>query len=143
MDCSIKIILLFWLFLELFDENGLLLVEKSTVLKGGYPIIIASNIFPNSHLIQKCIQNQQNCIHFRIKWELGKIFDTKMIRWTHFSFLTIQGQLQIWTEHSSLWHYGLWSFQTGFLKLERFLHKNQHTQRKCLNFENWTSGEPQ
>ena len=29
------------------------------VLKGGYPIIFASNVFHNSHLIQKCIQNQQ------------------------------------------------------------------------------------
>ena len=42
-----------------------------------------------------------------------------------------------------LWQYGLWSFQTGHTKLERFLHKNQHTQRKLLNFENWTNGEPQ
>ena len=25
-------------------------------------------------------------------------------------------------------------------KLERFLPKNQHTQRKLLNFENWISG---
>ena len=37
-----------------------------------------------------------------------------------------------------LWQYGLWSFQT---KLERFLPKNQHTQRKLLNFENWVNGE--
>ena len=37
-----------------------------------------------------------------------------------------------------IWHYRLWNF-----KLERFLHKNQHTQRKLLNFENWTNGEPQ
>ena len=29
------------------------------LLKRGYPIIFASNIFPNSHLIQKRIQNQQ------------------------------------------------------------------------------------
>ena len=36
-----------------------------------------------------------------------------------------------------LWQYGLWSFQTGGTKLERFLPKNQHTQRKSLNFENW------
>ena len=43
----------------------------------------------------------------------------------------------------TLWQYGLWSFQTGYTKLERFLHKNQHTQRKLLNFENWTNGEPQ
>ena len=31
----------------------------------------------------------------------------------------------------------------GNTKLERFLHKNQHTQRKLLNFENWTNGVPQ
>jgi hypothetical protein len=42
-----------------------------------------------------------------------------------------------------LWQYGLWSFQTGGTKLERFLLKNQHTQRKCLNFENWTNREHQ
>ena len=42
-----------------------------------------------------------------------------------------------------VWHYRLWSFKTRDTKLERFLHKNQHTQRKWLNFENWTNGEPQ
>ena len=41
----------------------------------------------------------------------------------------------------ALWQYGLWSFQTGGTKLERFLPQNQHTQRKLLNFENWVSGE--
>ena len=35
-----------------------------------------------------------------------------------------------------VWHYGLWSFQARGTKLERFLHKNQHNQRKLLNFEN-------
>ena len=40
-----------------------------------------------------------------------------------------------------LWQYGLWSFQTGGTKLERFLPKNQHTQRKLFNFENWVNGE--
>ena len=46
-------------------------------------------------------------------------------------------------EHTlyTLWQYGLWSFQTGGTKLERFLPKNQHTQRKLLNFENWVNGE--
>ena len=29
----------------------------------------------------------------------------------------------------------------GGIKLEIFLPKNQHTQRKLLNFENWVSGE--
>ena len=42
-----------------------------------------------------------------------------------------------------LWQYGLWSFQMGYIKLERVLHKNQHTQSKLLNLENWTNGEPQ
>jgi hypothetical protein len=37
-----------------------------------------------------------------------------------------------------VWHFRLWD-----TKLEIFLHKNQHTQRKLLNFENWTNGEPQ
>ena len=41
----------------------------------------------------------------------------------------------------TVWQYGLWSFQTGGIKLERFLPKNQHTQRKLLNFENWVNGE--
>ena len=37
----------------------------------------------------------------------------------------------------TLWHYGLWSFQMGDTKLDRFLPKNKHTQRKILNFELW------
>ena len=40
-----------------------------------------------------------------------------------------------------LWYYGLLSFQAGGTKLERFLLKNQHTQGKFLNFENWCYGE--
>ena len=32
-------------------------------------------------------------------------------------------------------------FQTGGTKLERFLNKNQHTQRKLLDFENWINEE--
>ena len=42
-----------------------------------------------------------------------------------------------------LLQYGLWSFQMGYTRLEKILHKNQHTQSKLLNFENWTNGEPQ
>ena len=40
-----------------------------------------------------------------------------------------------------LWQYGFWRFQAGCTKLERFLPKNQHTQRKLLNFENWVNRE--
>ena len=32
-------------------------------------------------------------------------------------------------------------FSSGGTKLERFLPKNQHTQRKLLNFENWCCGK--
>ena len=32
-------------------------------------------------------------------------------------------------------------FQMEGTKLERFLPKNQHTQRKSLNFENWCNGD--
>ena len=45
--------------------------------------------------------------------------------------------LQTW----KVWQYGVWSFQTGDTKLERFLPKNQHIQRKLLNFEFWINGE--
>ena len=38
-------------------------------------------------------------------------------------------------------HYG--SMGCRGTKLEIFLPKNQHTQRKLLNFENLTNGEPQ
>ena len=31
----------------------------------------------------------------------------------------------------------------GYITLERFLPKNQHAQRKFLNFENWTKVIPQ
>jgi hypothetical protein len=32
------------------------------LLKGGYLIIFGLNVFHNSHLIQKCIQNQQQLL---------------------------------------------------------------------------------
>ena len=41
----------------------------------------------------------------------------------------------------TVWQYGLWSFQSEDTKLERFLPKNQHTQRKVLNFEFWINGK--
>ena len=44
-------------------------------------------------------------------------------------------------DNHPLWQYGLWSFQTGGTKLEKFLPKNQHDQRKLLNFENWCNEE--
>ena len=40
-----------------------------------------------------------------------------------------------------IWQYGLWSFPTEGTKLGRVLPKNQYTQSKLLNFENWVNGE--
>ena len=40
-----------------------------------------------------------------------------------------------------LWKYRLWGFQAGGTKSKTFLPKNQHTQWKLLNFENWCNGE--
>ena len=34
----------------------------------------------------------------------------------------------------------VFEFSSWETKLERFLPKNQHTQRKLLNFENWVNG---
>jgi hypothetical protein len=41
--------------------------------------------------------------------------------------------------YALIWQYGLWNFQKGGTKLERFLPKNQHNE--LLNFENWVNGE--
>ena len=40
----------------------------------------------------------------------------------------------------AVWQYGLWSFQTGGIRLERLLPKNQQDKGKLLNSENWVSG---
>ena len=62
------------------------------------------------------------------------------IRMQHYGFLwpEIRWALMILESYiiRKLWQYGLWSFQ-----LERFLPKNQHTQRKLLNFDNSVNGE--
>ena len=36
----------------------------------------------------------------------------------------------------------LMSFKTRDTKLKIFFYENQHTRRKLLNFENWTTSEP-
>ena len=46
--------------------------------------------------------------------------------------------VMFWT---ALWQHSLSSFQTGDKRLEGFLPKNKHTQRKLLNFQNWCNRE--
>ena len=38
-----------------------------------------------------------------------------------------------------LWQYRLWSFQTGDIKVERFLPNNQHTKEEIIEF--WINGD--
>ena len=42
---------------------------------------------------------------------------------------------------AALWQYRLFRFQGRDTISERFLAKNQQTQRKLFNFENWSNGE--
>ena len=53
----------------------------------------------------------------------------------------IQEQEQRRVQEQVLWQYGLLSFQAGYTKLEKILPKNQHIQKKLLNFDNWCNGE--
>ena len=66
-----------------------------------------------------------------------------MFVWEKHKCLSNDETVYVWDNDTrlTLWQYGLWRFQTGVTKSEIFLPKNQHTQRKLLNFENWVSGE--
>ena len=88
-------------------------------------------------------------IFFSVAWKVKQ-----RLRWIYFSFLFVlvyfywnstkkrtNKNKQKWTIYLTFWQCGLLSFQVGGTKLERFLPKNQLTQRKILNFENWCNGE--
>ena len=50
------------------------------------------------------------------------------------------GERQEWKsliKQPLLWQYRLWSFKSRDAKLERFLPKNQYTERKLLNLDLW------
>ena len=78
-------------------------------------------------------------------WKIRKEKKEKgFVSWLSCQMHVIQLQffsLQCISCLDTLWQYGLWSFQTGGTKLKRFLLKNQHAQRKLLNFENWVNVE--
>ena len=54
---------------------------------------------------------------------------------------TMNGDVAINVCKYLIWQYGILSFQASDTKLERFFPKNQHTQRKFMNFENCCDGE--
>ena len=53
----------------------------------------------------------------------------------------IYGQMEFETATVMVMAIRTVEFSSGGTKLERFLDKNQHTQRKLLNFEFWINGE--
>ena len=70
-------------------------------------------------------------------------------KWSH-NLDSLQDSLRLKIEsvcilvrHIEFQQHRLWSFQERDTNLEMFLRKIQHTQRKCLNFDIWTNGEPQ
>ena len=65
--------------------------------------------------------------------------DSNCLSYKDYLFMPF-GHLGLEPFGSGVWQYGLWSFQTGGTKLESFWPKNQHPQRKLLNFDNWISG---
>ena len=77
------------------------------------------------------------CTFFNLYWFIGK----RKGLWKLFFVRNERGpKCQL---DCTLWHYGLLSFQSGGTKLEILLPINICTQRKFLNSENWTNGEPQ
>ena len=108
--------------------NGNLFCSRSliTTLKG------------NKHILfQVCVLQIEQVFGPGEPHWIQNLFEVVFVLFYKFSFAMYLLHLY------RLWQYGLWSFQTGYTNLERFLQKNQHTQRKLLNFENWTNGEPQ
>ena len=94
--------------------------------------------------IQYCSKISKKSVDFR--------YNSKVIGLVMASYLQFTGRFLIkvinsakgallncslWIDLGTLWQYGLSSFQAGGTKLERFLPKNQHTQRKLLNTDNW------
>jgi hypothetical protein len=54
--------------------------------------------------------------------------------------LSMEGRTKVWDNIQSM-AIRVVEFHSGGTIFERLLPKNQHTQRKLLNFENWVNGE--
>ena len=76
--------------------------------------------------------DQTKAKELKSRWQMLSLIPIP--QWIKFSFFGRSGCPR-------LWQYGLWSFQMGDTKLESFLPKNQHAQRKFLNFEFWINVE--
>ena len=114
------------------------LIKKPNIIKNWQPAMVADSW--SWHGARKCIANEwkdassPNPPNGKAQSDLKLRFPFKNCLYCKTKTYPV-----IYT----IWHYRLWSFKFRDTKLERFLPKNQQTQRKLLNFENWTNGEPQ
>ena len=88
----------------------------------GYPHIALITIVQGVEIV---ILESPKCIRLLPIKVFLTFFSSSLFSSSYLSMTTL-------VEHSEaqpiVWKYGLWSFQTGGTKLERFLPKNQHTQ---------------
>ena len=125
-------------FSHFFDHKFLFLIFRCFGL-----VFLSSNLWPLFSLFCWDIFYGYLLCFFPSKWSGCAILQKKTsqtnIKWKC-SRVSIF-RIVVSKDYLQLWQYGWWSFQTGDTELERFLPKNQHTQRKLLNFEFWINGE--
>ena len=118
-NCIVSIDLSSFSFL---DENGILLSQELLFCKQG--------VLHGYHLSWGIGSNDVNTLMFRIYVAPLLSFWRKSLQ--QHALIRTTMVLQV-VEFSGEW--------VG-TKLERFLPRNQHTNRKLLNFENWSNGGP-
>ena len=94
-----------------------------------YAIVIEGHVFTQKNEFESFFMYFTSFSIFCVQWDSMRNMDgsTKAIGFPN------RGALEL-IHWYILWHYRLWSFKTRDTKLERFLHKNQHTQRKIIEF---------
>ena len=128
-------------------------IKWSGPKRGSFCKVVTSSSLITQQLPSSCVSQPEKSTPPCIKENKNKIFQ-KSFRFVILSFLCFiilsfgvlvfwwfGGLVVWWSNDLPVWQYGLWSFQTGGTKLERFLPKNQFTQRKLLNFEDWVNVE--
>ena len=123
----------------LFRRNNLFQAHETLIFLPQRTIQFAKAKRNLSSWITVCSDMLLGCILIKIRWILSRLKN-----WGQPWPLRVLFFKPKSTAFSTrIWHYQLWSFKTRDTKLKIFLHRNQHTQRKLLNFETLTNGEPQ
>ena len=134
------------IFTSPVDSTSFISMSCSWVLMDGAGIILDLGIlkitFVWLYFFTKSIDKLINITARQGMSKIQSFLEIKK-RWIRWKIKHILWIFMILFLYCILWQYRLWSFQSGGTKSERVLPKNQHTQKKVLNFENWTNGEPQ